>query len=67
MIAVREAIAVLTAELQAKTLLQVGDIAPDFTLPATTGQNLQFKTLLTQGLVVLNFYRGAGALIVHWS
>lgn len=36
----------------------VGDIAPDFTLPNVTGGTVQLSALLARGPVVLNFYRG---------
>jgi peroxiredoxin len=37
--------------------LQVDDTAPDFTLEATTGNKLTLSGALSQGPVVLVFYR----------
>ena len=39
--------------------LSVGDRAPDFTLPAVDGTDVQLSELLARGPVVLTFYRGA--------
>ena len=39
--------------------LQVGELAPDFTLLNTRGDVVSLASLLEQGPVVLNFYRGA--------
>jgi len=38
--------------------LKVGDRAPDFTLPDPTGTQVKLSTLLAEGPVVINFYRG---------
>ena len=38
--------------------LKVGDKAPDFELPDATGKLVKLSTLLANGSVVLNFYRG---------
>jgi len=38
--------------------LQVGELAPDFTLLNTRGEVVSLASLLEQGPVVLNFYRG---------
>jgi peroxiredoxin len=38
--------------------LNVGDIAPDFTLPDATGQPVKLSERLKEGPVVLSFYRG---------
>ncbi|MBE9066245.1 AhpC/TSA family protein [Leptolyngbya cf. ectocarpi LEGE 11479] len=38
--------------------LPVGAIAPDFELPDATGNVVKLSTLLKQGPVVINFYRG---------
>jgi peroxiredoxin len=38
--------------------LQVGDIAPDFTLPDAYGKPVTLSTLLKAGPVVVTFYRG---------
>ncbi|GGU29233.1 peroxiredoxin-like family protein [Streptomyces coeruleorubidus] len=44
---------------QAGRALTVGDKAPRFSLPSATGQALALDELLTDGPVVLTFYRGA--------
>ncbi|WP_329224385.1 peroxiredoxin-like family protein [Streptomyces canus] len=44
---------------QADRALTVGAQAPRFTLPSATGQSLALDDLLTDGPVVLTFYRGA--------
>ncbi|WP_328886571.1 peroxiredoxin-like family protein [Streptomyces sp. NBC_00316] len=44
---------------QAEHALNTGDAAPDFTLPAATGDPVALRTLLASGPVVLTFYRGA--------
>ncbi|MFF4359888.1 peroxiredoxin-like family protein [Streptomyces sp. NPDC001604] len=44
---------------QADRALTVGAQAPRFTLPTATGQSLSLDDLLTDGPVVLTFYRGA--------
>ena len=38
--------------------LAVGDMAPDFVLPDTRGNDVSLKARLGNGLVVLTFYRG---------
>ena len=38
--------------------VKVGDEAPDFALQNADGQEFRLKALLSQGPVVLNFYRG---------
>ena len=38
--------------------LNVGDLAPDFTLPDATGKSVTLSDLLANGPVVINFYRG---------
>jgi len=43
----------------AEKALKVGDKAPDFTLPNATGEDISLATLLSEGAVVINFYRGA--------
>ena len=56
---IERAIAALETRLQSRQLFQAGDIAPDFSLPATTPDGAaQLKALLRQGPVVLTFYRG---------
>ena len=42
----------------ANQALTVGDTAPDFELPDATGKQVKLSTLLQQGPVVINFYRG---------
>ncbi|WP_432198986.1 peroxiredoxin-like family protein [Streptomyces sp. bgisy027] len=44
---------------QADRALAVGDRAPRFSLPSATGQTAALEELLTEGPVVLSFYRGA--------
>ncbi|GAC1299446.1 MAG: peroxiredoxin-like family protein [Ktedonobacteraceae bacterium] len=41
-----------------KHALQVGEHAPDFTLPDVLGKDVPLATFLAQGPVVLTFYRG---------
>ncbi len=41
-------------------ILQVGDKAPDFSLPSSLGETVRLSDLLRRGPVVLAFYRG------HW-
>jgi hypothetical protein len=40
--------------------LQVGQKAPDFTLPNATGGEVSLSSLLKKGPVVLSFYRASG-------
>ena len=51
-----------TADLKSSGILErtvkVGDQAPDFSLQNADGQEFRLKELLSQGPVVLNFYRG---------
>ena len=51
-----------TADLESSGILErtvkVGDEAPDFSLQNADGQEFGLKELLSQGPVVLNFYRG---------
>ncbi|WP_137992573.1 peroxiredoxin-like family protein [Streptomyces vilmorinianum] len=44
---------------QAERAVNVGDTAPDFSLPAAEGDPVALKTLLAAGPVVLTFYRGS--------
>ena len=37
---------------------KVGDRAPDFTLPDTSGKPVSSKELLAQGPIVVSFFRG---------
>lgn len=41
------------------TMKQVGDKAPDFTLPNAMGKDVALQTLLKDGPVIVVFYRGA--------
>ena len=41
-----------------ETALNVGDTAPDFTLPNATGQQVVLSSLLLKGPVILTWYRG---------
>lgn len=51
-----------TDDLQNSGILEqtvkVGDRAPDFSLTNADGQEFRLRELLTQGPVVLSFYRG---------
>jgi hypothetical protein len=38
--------------------LKVGDMAPDFTLRNSDGQDISLNQLLSKGPVILSFYRG---------
>ena len=42
----------------ARACLTVGDTVPDFALPASDGRIVYLDELLSQGPLVLNFYRG---------
>lgn len=42
----------------ADKLLKLGEIAPDFALADSDGQQLQLSAALVQGAVLLVFYRG---------
>jgi peroxiredoxin len=48
----------LAGMLGAATALEVGEQAPDFLLPATTGGNLSLSRFRGQKLVLLEFYMG---------
>lgn len=52
-----------TAELErsgiSEKVLKAGEIAPDFALPDYKGQTISSQELLSQGPLVLTFYRGA--------
>lgn len=39
-------------------VVKVGDRAPDFTLPNTTGRLVSLRELLARGPAVLSFFRG---------
>ncbi|MFJ9466141.1 peroxiredoxin-like family protein [Streptomyces caniferus] len=49
----------LAASGQAERALQPGDTAPRFSLPTATGGTVALDALLSEGPVVLTFYRGA--------
>jgi len=48
--------AILSAILGASGTLQVGDLAPDFTLPDTTGTPVTLSKLLEKGPVIALFF-----------
>lgn len=48
--------AILTAILGASSTLQVGDLAPDFTLPDTSGTQVTLSRLLEKGPVIVFFF-----------
>ena len=45
------------------TALEVGEQAPDFLLPATTGGNVSLSRFRGQRLVLIEFYRCSGLLL----
>lgn len=49
----------LLAMLLGSTALEVGDMAPDFTLPDTEGRPVTLSKLLERGPVILAFYTKA--------
>ena len=49
----------LIASGQAEKAINVGDTFPAFELPNASNQMLSLKTLLSQGPLVISFYRGA--------
>ena len=48
----------LQASHTGESAVTVGEIAPDFTLPAATGAAVTLNSKLTEGPVILSFYRG---------
>lgn len=52
------AILALAQDFSHRQLLTVGEIAPDFTLPDATGKAVNLKERLSDGAVILSFYRG---------
>ncbi|AFY54766.1 Peroxiredoxin [Rivularia sp. PCC 7116] len=48
----------LLQEFEARNLIKIGDIAPDFTLADAVGNKISLKERLTKGAVILTFYRG---------
>ena len=53
-----EKVAELRASGILETALKRGDTAPDFTLPGAAGRSVSLRERLTEGPVVLTFYRG---------
>lgn len=49
----------LAARGQTKSPLKVGDLAPDFTLPATTGKDVSLSEFRGKRAVVLAFFPAA--------
>ncbi len=49
----------LAGSLAAATHLKVGDKAPDFTLPATTGDKVTLSDYVGKGIVVVGFFPAA--------
>jgi hypothetical protein len=51
-----------TATLEASGIInnvvKVGEVAPDFTLPTSTGRAVALGSLVGRGPVVVSFYRG---------
>ena len=39
-------------------VLKIGESAPDFSLPNENGNQVELKSLLSQGPLVISFYRG---------
>lgn len=54
-----EALDAVEATGQQQRALKAGDIAPDFVLEDHTGQLWSSRSLLQQGPLVVNFYRGS--------
>ena len=48
----------LEEEFKNRKLLTIGDIAPDFTLPNASDQQINLQNYLAKGPIILNFYRG---------
>jgi AhpC/TSA family len=42
----------------AEKAMKIGEMAPDFTLPNTSGELVKLSDLLAHGPVVVTFYRG---------
>lgn len=55
---VEELVADLETEFDDQQILKEGDIAPHFTLPSATGEQVSLRARLDQGPVILSFYRG---------
>lgn len=49
----------LSAKIAARRALKKGDVAPDFVLPNSQGDDVALHALLNKGSVVIAFYRGA--------
>ncbi|MFQ5582597.1 MAG: peroxiredoxin-like family protein, partial [Mariprofundaceae bacterium] len=54
----QQATAALAAEGIGQQSLKTGDAAPDFTLPSIHGDEVRLSNMLSNGTVVLSFYRG---------
>jgi hypothetical protein len=54
-----EALDAVEATGQQQRALKAGDLAPDFVLEDHTGQLWSSRSLLQQGPLVVNFYRGS--------
>ena len=48
----------LEQEFNSRELLKIGDIAPDFTLPNASDEQINLQNYLAKGAVILSFYRG---------
>lgn len=55
---VQQAAADLKAEFAGQKMLEPGDMAPLFSLPSATGEQISLRDRLDHGPVILNFYRG---------
>lgn len=48
----------IAREFETRSLLQVGDVVPNFVLPNAVGNEIRLSDKLLQGSVILTFYRG---------
>lgn len=55
---IEEAENILAKDFDSRKLLNIGDIAPDLTLPNATGKQINLQEYLAKGAVILTFYRG---------
>ncbi len=53
------ALAAFAAALHGQTKLKVGDLAPDFSLPSTTGKDIKLSDFRGRKNVVLAFFTAA--------